>query len=611
MQLDGLSKRLEGLSDASVKGYPIRNLYRLMYVPPLWLEAYSNVYSNKGAITLGVDDDTLDGMSQRRIDQIINDLKAETYRCKPVRRVYIPKGNSKLRPLGIPSGSDKLVQEVAKTLLERIYEPIFSDDSHGFRPHRSCHTALENVQKTWTGVKWFIEFDIKGFFDNLDHEIMIELLEKKIDDKRFIKLIKTMLKAGCLDDWKYHETYSGTPQGGIISPILSNIYLHELDCFVEKLAKEFNRGKTRPPHPQHRKFTYQIHNLRKKIDQYGLNPILKSTLKDLQRQQQELPSRDQFSPMFKRLRYCRYADDFIVGVIGSKDEAEYIMQKVTQYLNQVLKLEISDQKTRIEHASKGVQFLGYHISTLKDQKRLRTKVHGRYVTKRVINGTIKLRVPLEKISRFCNKNEYGDWSSSKPRHRNSLLNGLDEEIILTYNLELRGFANYYSLACDVKQKLSKLEYLAHYSLFKTLAYKHKCRMAKILSNLRERSEFMYRYTLKGESREIKVFKLKHLMTKPKTWEVDEIPHTFWLTSDRSELLRRMKAETCEYCGKESTDIEVHHTRRLKDLLKKPHLEKWEKVMIARQRRTIILCMECHNLLHAGTLPDNRYKPRKV
>ena len=202
MQLDGLSKRLEGLSDASVKGYPIRNLYRLMYISPLWSEAYSNIYSNKGAITSGVDDDTLDGMSQQRISKITNDLRGGTYRCKPVRRVYIPKGNGKLRPLGIPSGSDKLVQEVVKTLLERIYEPIFLDYSHGFRPHRSCHTALEHVRKTWTGVKWFVEFDIRGFFDNLDHEILIELLKRKIDDKRFVKLIKAMLEAGYLDDWK-------------------------------------------------------------------------------------------------------------------------------------------------------------------------------------------------------------------------------------------------------------------------------------------------------------------------------------------------------------------------------------------------------------------------
>jgi RNA-directed DNA polymerase len=223
MQFDRLNRKLEGITDASIKGNRVKDLFQLMTNnKEIWFEAYANIYSNKGAITKGVNDNTLDGFSEERIEGIMEQLKQKRYRFTPAKRVYIPKRNSrKKRPLGVPTGDDKLVQEVVRILLERIYEPIFSEHSHGFRPNRSCHTALEHIRKKWTAIKWFIEFDIKSFFDSMSHEVMISLLEKKIDDKQFIKLIRCMLKAGYLEEWKYYPTYSGTPQGGIVSPILT------------------------------------------------------------------------------------------------------------------------------------------------------------------------------------------------------------------------------------------------------------------------------------------------------------------------------------------------------------------------------------------------------
>ena len=501
--------------------------------------------------------------------------------------------------------------EATKTMLERIYEPVFSDLSHGFRPQRSCHTALELIQNTWRGVKWFIEFDIRGFFDSMNHDIMIGLLEKKIDDKRFIKLIKGMLKAGYLEDWRYHRTYSGTPQGGIVSPILSNIYLNELDCYIEQLAGEFYKGKERPKTPEYQRIADMKYRVRKEIQKQGAIPSLIGKLKELDRQQKEIPSREPYSPKYKRLRYCRYADDFVLGIIGSKAEAVQIKEKVVAFLSDTLKLQVSENKTRIEHARKGILFLNYQINTWRGDKILKRKIKGTYTTQRTVTDGIKLRVPIEKVIQFCNKYGYGDWHGNKPKHRASLLNGTDEEIILTYNSELRGLANYYALADDVKTKLNKLQYLSHYSLFKTLANKHKCNKLAIIKRLRKGSEFIHRYEVKGETREIKVFKLRHLNRQHKDWNVDKTQTVFWLTSERSELTQRMQVRICEYCGKKGIPVEVHHVRKLKDLRKKRHLENWEKVMIARNRKTMILCTECHDLLHTGRLPDNRYKSRKV
>ncbi len=612
MAFDRLSKRLEGLEDASKKGYKIQNLYHCMlYLPEIWLEAYARIYSNKGAMTKGINDNTLDGTSFQRLDGIIESLKEETYQPTPVRRIYIPKRSGKLRPLGIPSGDDKLVQEVIRIILERIYEPVFLDTSHGFRIGKSCHTALKQVQKTWTGIKWLIEFDIKGFFDNMSHDIMIHLLEKKIDDKRFTNLIKAFLKAGYLEDWICHQTYSGTPQGGIVSPILSNIYLHELDEFIKELTNQFTVGKKRPDNPEYQKLENLKHKLRKEIERKGQQHELVKRLKEANQRQKEIPSGDTHSDSFKRLKYCRYADDFVLGIIGTKDEAIEIKSKVADFLDKGLKLKVADDKTRIVSGREGIKFLSYEISTQRsDNKIVKIQVRGTYTTRRTINESIKLSVPPEKVISFNDKYGYGDWQSNEPKHRAELLQGSDIEIIETYNAELRGLANYYSLAGNIKKRLGKLQYLSQYSLFKTLSGKHKSSKVQIISRLSKGNEFAHRYKDGERFRENRVFQLKHMEKKPKYVE-DEIPNTLFLTLSRSELIRRMNAKECEYCGQTELPTEVHHVRKLKDLKSKPHLEYWEKVMIARRRKTLILCTECHDLLGAGKLPDTRYKPKNI
>jgi group II intron reverse transcriptase/maturase len=216
-------RRLEALSEISKQEKRINGLFRLLENPILWHEAYANIYANKGAITPGVDSRTLDGFSEERVTSIMTRLKNGTYRFQPVRRTYVPKKNGKKRPLGISSGDDKLIQEVVRIILERIYEPVFENSSHGFRPHRSPHTALEQIGEEWTAVKWLIDMDIRDYFTTISHDLLMGLLRKKIADERFLRLIQAMLDAGYLEEWTYHKTYSGVPQGSIVSPVLANI----------------------------------------------------------------------------------------------------------------------------------------------------------------------------------------------------------------------------------------------------------------------------------------------------------------------------------------------------------------------------------------------------
>jgi retron-type reverse transcriptase len=209
---------LNVLRERGRKGLPLTQLYRQMFNKDLYLLAYGNIYSNKGAMTAGASAETADGMSEDKIDQITGAMRHERYRFSPARRVYIPKKNGKLRPLGMPTWSDKLVGEVVRLLLEACYEPRFSGSSHGFRKGRGCHTALRDIQAGWTGTTWFIEGDISDCYGSLDHEVMLSVLAEKIHDQRFLRLIRNMLKAGYLEDWEYHDTLSGCPQGGVVTP---------------------------------------------------------------------------------------------------------------------------------------------------------------------------------------------------------------------------------------------------------------------------------------------------------------------------------------------------------------------------------------------------------
>ena len=419
------------LRERGRKGLPLTQLYRQLFNKDLYLLAYGNIYSNKGAMTPGASEETADRMSEEKIDQIIGLMRHERYRFSPARRVYIPKRNGKMRPLGLPSWSDKLVGEVIRLLLEAYYEPGFSDLSHGFRKGRGCHTALRKIHDTWTGTTWFIEGDISDCFGSLSHEILTGILAERIHDQRFLRLIRNMLKAGYLEDWEYRETLSGCPQGGTVSPILSNIYLHKLDEFIEQeLIPQYTRGTSRKDNPEYKRIQRRLAAARRHGD--------RAAARELGQQLRGLPSKDPMDPGYRRLRYLRYADDHLLGFTGPKAEAEQIKARLAEFLRETLGLELNQQKTLITHArSQPARFLGYHVRVQHCDTKF---TRGR----REANGKIALRVPPDVIKAQCARyRQHG-----KPWHRSRLQNLDDYDIVRIYGAEYRGVANYYLLAQD-------------------------------------------------------------------------------------------------------------------------------------------------------------------
>ncbi|MDY3810682.1 reverse transcriptase domain-containing protein [Desulfovibrio porci] len=614
---------MNSIAKVSMSGRRVNGLFRLATNPEvLWKQAYANIYSNKGAITKGVDRNTLDGFSEERVNHLIGLLARREYCPKPVRRTYIPKKNGKLRPLGIPTGDDKLVQEVVRILLEQIYEPIFSENSHGFRPGKSCHSALRQVKNVWNGTKWIIEFDIKGFFDNINHNKMIEFLEKKIDDKRIIHIIRQMLKDGYAQDWKYNATWSGTPQGGVISPILANIYLHELDTFMEDMICQFNKGERRKDNPDYKKLCRQmiiinreLRELRQKFKEgKPLNDARKEILRErreIQKKMRVINSRLHVDSKYRRLRYVRYADDFIIGVIGTRKEAESVMLQVKEYINNVLLLEVSEEKTCIADANDGVRFLGYDIKTYTSTKTTKIAWGKGTCNRRTISEKMQLHIPSEKMFQYASKNGYGDMAIFRPKSRPALLRRSDVEILMTYNAEMRGLANYYSLAQGYKTALQRVIGLAQWSFFATLSHKHKSSIGKVARKMKlsAQSGYELKVNINGIPKSYRLFRLKdHEPPKIHNSNVDTPWDTTRFTMTRSELVQRLNANTCEYCGKTGGYMEVHHIKALKDVQGKKQL--WQQMMCAMRRKTMVLCVDCHNELHRRDLPYWRAKARR-
>ena len=581
---------------ASVSNNKYERLYRNLYNPEFYLLAYANIAKSQGSMTQGVDGQTLDNMSLPRINRIIESIRNRTYQPKPAKRKYIPKKNGKLRPLGITSTDDKLVQEVVRMILEAIYEPTFSNNSHGFRPKRSCHTALTQVKKNFTGVTWIVEGDIKACFDNFDHHVLVELLRKRISDEAFIGLIWKFLKAGYMEQWQYNCTYSGVPQGSGISPICANIYLSELDNYMQEYKEKYDCE------PERRRTTreYERASRRYRKARKALMGAEKSTpelvkeFKDSRRKKMNQHYYNPFEEGFKKIQYNRYADDFVIGVIGSKKDAEKIKEDVKIFLQEKLHLEMSEEKTKVTHSSKPVRYLGYDFKVIHSKNMKRCKNGD---MKRVWYGKVFLYMPKEKW--IAKLHEYGAFKIKKdengkeiwkPLHRGALMPLDDVAIISKYNSEIRGLYNYYRLAINVCN-LGKFHSIMRGSCLKTLAAKYNSSVMKMYKKYRSvKGDFGADYKTKSGTKRCEFYNEGFRRNNNIAPEFVDIMPKYRGQIKPNSLAGRLKSGQCEMCGANPVKVYMHHVKRLKDLNAD---NEFDELMLLKRRKSLALCPKCY------------------
>lgn len=591
---------------AQDKTYRFQRLYRNLYNPAFYMLAYQKVYANDGSMTPGVDGTTMDGMGAKRIEKLIASLRDESYQPMPARRTYIAKQNNpaKKRPLGIPSGNDKLVQEVVRMLLEAIYEPVFSPHSHGFRAGKSCHTALLEIQHTARACTWFIEGDITACFDSFDHHTLIDLLRQRIEDEKFISLMWKFLKAGYMEQWKYYDTCTGTPQGSGMSPILANIYLHELDAFMEAYQTKFERGdgKHRKINPAYSRAKAAAASYKAKHqpmwNQMSVEEKKKhaKALRILHAKAYRIPSRNFRDTAFRKIQYVRYADDFLVCLTGSKLDAEQLKAEIGIFLAEKLRLTLSAEKTKITHTTQRARFLGYDITVTRSQALKRDKKgHAR----RVHNGNIMLYAPHEKwVSKLnaCQAIRVAKDKNGKihyrAMHRKKLIDLPDIDILRKYNAEVRGLYNYYSIANNASA-IGHFGSLMKWSMLKTFAAKYRTKTKDIKERYMKHGAFTVSYQTKAGTKQAVFYNGGYGRKKQPLQGIDTPVVTTSFTRGM-QLAGRIRAGICELCGT-TCDVEVHQVKKLKNL-KGRHL--WERIMLERQRKTLAVCPDCHKKIHS-------------
>lgn len=592
--VDSVLKKLKSIRQRNElnKSAVNKDLFRLLCNKDLLRLSYNKIKSKPGNMTPGSDKETLDGFSEEIIDLIIKDLKSYKYSFKPVRRICIPKSNTtKLRPLSIPSPRDKVVQQTMLFILESIYEPTFSRHSHGFIAGRSCHTALKEIRSTWSGMKWAIEGDIKGCYDNIDQNILISILRKKIDDERFIQVIWKVLRSGVISNNQFQQSKIGTPQGGIISPILANIYLNELDIFVNQISKTLSSSTRRRPNKEYKKIESKIWRLKEKLKKNNnVSPdiFLETSilLKSLIEKRKIILSKDPFDHKYVRVKYIRYADDWIVGIIGNKELAIEIKSILEIFLDISLNLTLSTEKTKITHfPSRKVKFLGYQIQIgRKSQITCVSKT-----IQRTAGWQPRLFIPLEDV--ITKLKEKNFFKNGKGIRKKGWIMYPDDIITKRYNAILLGIKNYYSPADNYNKGIAYIQYIILYSWAHTLASKHRTKISKQLSKVNK-------LNLKIEKKltnNIWDFKINENITNPYIG--------LRVSPLRSKIL---SSNQCKICGTKE-NLEMHHIKALRKdgvLLEDRYMA---ALMQRMNRKQICVCRNCHVNIHKGTYDGQSLK----
>lgn len=553
--------------------------------------AYESIKSNPGNMTSGANTLTLDGISLKWLHQVKSDLLAGKFKFSSARRIQIPKpGKKTTRSLGIISPRDKIVQTAMLKVLEPIYEPVFKDCSHGFRPNKSCHTALRALKQKFSNVTWAIEGDISKCYDSIDHDILIRILKKRIQCDKTIALIKRSLKTPFKENDQMIWPKKGTLQGSPLSPLLCNIYLHEMDLYVEDLKKSFDRGKQRKKLKKYRSIQY-------KLEKKDLNL---SEIKSLRVIQRKLKSKDPMDLSFRRFYYIRYADDFVIGIIGSKNECVKIHEDLGIFLTKTLSLNLSLSKTSISHFNKeGIFFLGTQIKgNLETEKLIKTieRGKGRKFKSRVTSRT-RMFAPLEKLlQKSIDNNICKRLQSGKvvPTALKRMVNYDHSDIILFFNSKIRGILNYYSFVDNAKS----LGIIVH-------AFKHSCALTLALKyKLRERSKVFKKFGKYLECKETgtKLF-IPKTFARTQEFKINpQNPYTLLDIRWNNKLTHSNLNQKCLICGK--IPVEMHHVKKIKDLVsryKDKKIDYWTLQMAAINRKQIPLCKAHHIALHRGSL----------
>lgn len=580
-----------------------RDLYRLLYKEDLYVLAYETLKSKSGNMTKDADGNTIDGFSARTISRLINAMKDESYQFTAARKVEIPKANGKKRALGIAPPNDKIVQQIIKLILEAIYEPNFSDNSHGFRENMGCHTALKSFRTNWSGVNWIVEGDIEGFFDNISHDILISLLRERIADERFINLIRKALNAGYLEFGMFHNTVVGTPQGSVVSPTLANIYLDGFDKFVEAKIKEYERGETKITHPKHRSLSSKI-NYRLKKASNCLDPVEKEKILDevktLRREFTSTPT-VLHDGEYIRVKYIRYADDWIIGVNGSKKLAIKLRQECADYFTNVLKLNLNFEKTHIRHAkTEKSRFLGTELKVGNNgdgKIAMYTSKNGIRYKKRVTGWQPIMTAPVgELVRKLADKGFCDHDGNPKSKASWSVLD--DIQIIELIGSVWLGLHNYYSFV-DNRHALGRIQYILLHSAAKTLAHKHRSSVKKTFkrhggnnltvtvknkdSKVVRKIAFPYKPSLTRQQFEF--------MTHSETVNDGGKLQTFIKLRTRSKLF-----SPCCICG-ETENIEMHHVKHVRKIGEK--VKGFTAIMAKINRKQVPVCHACHVKIHNG------------